>query len=340
MRVADRTSARNYLKYLNKAKNDYAETNERIASGKRFTKLSDDVSAGSRVLQARAEKYKVEKQLDNVHVANEEMASAEDAMSAISDILSKVHNEKVQKAKNETTGDSGRQTISNEIKMLKKEILQFANTRYGKNYVFGGTNAYAAPFTESKDGKLLYNNVDVDLIQKREDGSYFYTEGGEEIDVPMNEEVYMDIGLGIKMYGKAPDPNTAFSISYSGLNIMGWGTDKNGNSNNIFNIISQIEKNINDYHPDALAKWDDKLSSQIDSFRTSITDIGAKTSFLETMESRLKTNVDSYTTKISGLMGINDAEEATNQTMNDYVLKAVLQMGSRILPTSLMDFLR
>ena len=47
MRVADKTTQRNYLKYLNNARTDYAETNMKIASGNRFTKLSDDVSAGT-----------------------------------------------------------------------------------------------------------------------------------------------------------------------------------------------------------------------------------------------------------------------------------------------------
>ena len=55
MRVADKTTQRNYLKYLNNARNDYAETNMKLASGNRFIKLSDDVSAGTRMLNSRVE---------------------------------------------------------------------------------------------------------------------------------------------------------------------------------------------------------------------------------------------------------------------------------------------
>ncbi|MBQ5883329.1 MAG: hypothetical protein IIW72_02260, partial [Clostridia bacterium] len=62
MRVADKTTQRNYLRYLNNARTNYAETNMKIASGNRFIELSDDVSAGTRMLNSRVELFKSEKQ--------------------------------------------------------------------------------------------------------------------------------------------------------------------------------------------------------------------------------------------------------------------------------------
>ena len=88
MRVADKTTQRNYIKYLNKARNDYAETNMKIASGNRFIKLSDDVSAGTRMLNSRVELFKSEKQLSNVQAINSEFKAVED--SANEKLLSKL----------------------------------------------------------------------------------------------------------------------------------------------------------------------------------------------------------------------------------------------------------
>ena len=345
MRVADRSTARNYLTYLNKAKNDYAKTNERVASGVRFKDISEDVSAGSRVIRTKTDLYKAQKQLDNVKGVNEEMTTTENAMTDISDILTEIHNVKVTAAKSENAGASGRSVIAGEIKSLQQEILQFANTQYGKKYVFGGTNSYTAPFTQDKDtGKLLYNGVDVDSIQK-DDAGYFYEvtdpDTGDKVrkEIPMDGDVYMDVGLGIKMSGPNVDPDTGFLISFSGLDFLGFGTDTDGLSNNIFNILNEVRESIGTYDAEKLDAADDKLSKLTDGFRTHLTDIGARTGFLSTIEGRLSDTVDSYSRRISDLIGVNDAEEATNQSMNDYVLKAVLQMGSRILPVSLMDFL-
>ena len=112
MRVADKTTQRNYLKYLNNARNDYAETNMKIASGNRFIKLSDDVSAGTRMLNSRVELFKSEKQLSNVQAINSEFKAVEDSMMSMNDVLNEIIGTKLEKAATETTGEAGRATIA------------------------------------------------------------------------------------------------------------------------------------------------------------------------------------------------------------------------------------
>lgn len=343
MRISDRTTARNYLKYFNNAKTAYAKTNERVASGKRFTAMSEDVSAGSRVFQAKSDRYKVEKQLDNIKSVNEELTTVEDGLTSITDSMAELH-KKIKNAQNESVGESGRMALADEIKALKASILQFANTQYGKRYVMGGSTMSAPPFSMDRDGKALYNGIDVDSIYKNADGDYAYQDvNGVEQLIPRNEDVYIDVGLGMRMTGANVDPNSAMCISYSGLDILGAGTKDGapgGTPNNILNLLTQIEGSLRNYDKDKLDALDTHLSNRTDQFRSNLTDIGTKTALLDTMQGRLAKSVDNYSNKIQGLMGTNDAEEATNQTMNDYVLKAVLQMGARLIPVSLMDYLR
>jgi len=330
MRVSDRETARNYLKYLDKAKNNYASTNEKIASGSRFTRISDDVSAGTRALRVRSDMAKTQDYSDNVKAVNEQLTTTENAMTSINKIVTEAHS-KVLKALNATTGQSGATAIANEIGAMRDEILQFANTKYNEMFVLSGSSAGSAPFSTDSSGKLFYNGVDVNDIVKQTDGSYMNKNGSK---IPMNEDVYVDIGLGINMTGSTVKPDSAMKVSYSGLDILGVGTD------NIFNLLTEIKNNISTNNTEALGKCDEKLLSFSSTFRGYLTDIGSKTSFLDTIESRLDTSLDTYKSQISRLVGINDAEEATNQSMNDYVLKAVLSMGAKLLPTSLMDFIR
>ena len=126
MRVADKTTQRNYLKYLNNARNDYAETNMKIASGNRFTKLSDDVSAGTRMLNSRIELFKSEKQLSNVQAINNELKAVEDSMMSMNDVLNEIIGTKLVKAVTETTGEAGRVTIASEIKSMKEDLVQLS----------------------------------------------------------------------------------------------------------------------------------------------------------------------------------------------------------------------
>ena len=341
MRVADKTTQRNYLKYLNNARNDYAETNMKIASGNRFIKLSDDVSAGTRMLNSRVELFKSEKQLSNVQAINSEFKAVEDSMMSMNDVLNEIIGTKLVKAATETTGEAGRVTIASEIKSMKEELIQFANMKFATKYPFGGSTAKVAPFSLSDDGKLLYNGIDVDSVQQRADGTRYYVDAnGVEQDIAMDNPLYLDIGLGVRVDGDEFNSVSGFEASFSGIQVLGFGTTDDGMPNNIINILTEIEDKLVNYNPDELKKLQGHLTDRVDVFRTNVTDIGAKTNFLNTMETRLQNQVDNYKFRIDELVGINDAEEATNQSMNDYILKAVIQMGSKILPVSLWDYLR
>ena len=337
MRVSDRTTSRNYLKYLDKAKTNYAETNARIASGNRFVRISYDVSAGTRVLRTRTDLAKTEEYYDNVKSINDNLSVTEDALKSISEVLTNVST-KITKALSDSTGDAGRQTLANEVKAMKKEILQFVNTKYSSKFVLGGSSAVTAPFTENSSGKLLYNGIDVDNIAYPDANGNHYDSVTLK-PIPMDSDIYADIGLGIRMTGSDIDSETAFKVSYSGLEIMGFGKDSDGKPMNVYNMLTKIEESMRTNDSAALGNYSTKLSEATDDFRALLTDIGAKTNFLDTVEKRITSNIDSYKEQVNNQMGINDAEEAINQTMNDYVLKAVLQMGSKLLPVSLMDFL-
>ena len=340
MRVADRSTVRNYLSYLNNARNDYAETTDRIATGKRFTQISDDVSAGARVLETRNDKYKVEKQKDNITRIREELDAAESNMNTINDILKRVSSELIVKALNGTNDQATLDVYANEVAALKEELLQLANSKYGDKFLFGGTNAVSSPFTvDETTGRLKYNGVDVDSIQKDADGYFYEDATGARVEIPMDDDVYLDIGLGIKMAGTAVDPSTGYKISYSGLDIVGFGKDQDGNSNNLYNALNDIEKALRDGDREKLGELNNKLMYQKKEFMANLTDLGAKTQFLETMETRLTNTIDDYTQRINNLMGVVPGEEETTLMMNDYALKAVLQLGSKILPTSLMDYI-
>lgn len=341
MRVADKTTQRNYLKYLNNARTDYAETNMKIASGNRFTKLSDDVSAGTRMLNSRVELFKSEKQLSNVQAINSEFKAVEDSMMSMNDVLNEIIGTKLVKAATETTGEAGRVTIASEIKSMKEELIQFANMKFATKYPFGGSTAKVAPFSLSDDGKLLYNGIDVDSVQQRADGTRFYVdENGQEQDIAMDNPLFIDIGLGVRVDGVSFNSVSGFEASFSGIQILGFGTTDDGLPNNIINILTEIEDKLINYDSEEFGKLQKHLTDRVDVFRTNVTDIGAKTNFLDTMETRLTNQVDNYKFRIDELVGINDAEEATQQSMNDYILKAVIQMGSKILPVSLWDYLR
>lgn len=346
MRVTGRSSSRNYLKYLNKALTDQAAIQERMASKNRFEKVSDDVSSGIQAMKARTELFKAEKNLDNVQSINDMMTSAESALISSEERLSDIY-PKILKAVNGTTNESDRKVLAQEIEAMRMEILTNLNTQISGQYLFGGTNNYSAPFTfDDKTGKLKYNGVLVDEIQKREDGTYFYESqdaGGNkiEVEIPMDKDVYMDVGLGIRMSGPSVDASTAFKISFSGLDIAGWGVDGEGMSDNFLNILGEIHDELvsDNYSSKNVDKLATKLKALSDKFLTNVTDMGSRTQFLSSMEDRLEKNVNTLDNKISRLTATEYDEESIHQATNTAVLNALYRLGSSVIPLSLMDFL-
>lgn len=341
MRVADSTTQRNYLEYLNQAKTNYAETNERIASGARFLTLSDDVSAGTRVLRVREDMSKTQDYYNTVKSVNSELSVTENAITQISTILTNVHT-KIVKGLSDSTGASGREALANEIDNLKSELLQYANTKYNDKFVLGGTSAVTVPFT-TKDGKLYYNGVDVSQVTKNADGNYVDGSGNA---IPMDGDIYADIGLGLtfKQDGSGNTKvvsDTAMKVSYSGLDVLGFGDGSTtGSYSNGYNLLTDISTALRSNDTTTLGTLDTKLTNTSQSFSRFVTDVGTKTSYLDDLQESIETKLDAYQNQISNLMGIDDAKEATNQTLNDYVLKAVLAMGAKILPLSLMDYVK
>ncbi len=563
MRVTNRSATRNYLRYVNKGLSDQAKVQERVGSGNRFEKVSDDVSSGIKAMKARSDQYKMEKQIGNIEDINNVLVAAEDSMQSIDDQLKTVH-ERFLRAMN-GTNENNRNIFAAELKALKEEILQLANSQYNGQYLFSGSNNYGAPFSVDKEtGHLVYNGVGVptDKIFQREDGTYYYEtvqygpdgkpvmknvpmknesggyifEGGNpkkiptevaikdgklpdgtavtkvpatatgsehyangntlyienpnkagsylEVDntgtpaidglnntpptldgnvvvqrdangnvyedetgnlyvrdpvnnaggfykvasetsttemtgtslqldttdpnnitvedangndikvtktgsnpdtyedengtlfvanewgtgvkqvknktddqgnvvqepakaykdVPLNEEIYLDVGLGIRMTGSTVDPQTAFNVSYAGPDILGFGVDeKTGLSNNIYNLLNDMQEmlaNPDKYSTDQAQEFGEHLLNRLDAFRENVTDLGAKTQFLETMLDRLNKSRDNLEISIGNYTGTDYVEESRHQASAAAVVNALYQLGSNIIPLSLMDFVK
>lgn len=346
MRVAQRTISRNYLRTLNGALSKRAESFERGSTGLKFATLSENVSDGTRAMHVQEQRYQATQYLDNTNNLLYEMNSVDSNMGSIHSILQTAQ-EKVLKGMSESMGQDGRDVLAKEISKLKEEILQFANAQYGGKYLFSGTNNSAAPFTVNEDtGKLMYNGIEVEKIQK-EDGEYFYMdENNQKVTIPKNDPIYADIGLGYRYDGNmTADPRTAFQVSFSGLDLLGFGTTTGENgaqvSGNLYDLLTEIENSLTpDLNKEALDDQYTQLVDLTDQVGVCRTDLGTRMNFLERNADRLQNDIDNLTEQESGLISSNPADEAIKLKECEYVWMAVLQLGSQILPSSLLDFMQ
>lgn len=349
MRVTNRSTTRNYLKYINNALNKQQETMDQIESGYRVKSISDDVASGVQNMNTKAQLYKTNVYKSNVDSINDSLSTVESTMTEMHDLFTQLDTN-LTKASTESTSTTSRKVYGQQFESVKTELLQLLNTQNNGKYLYGGSNNSSAPFTTDTDGNLVYNGIPVADIQQRSDGSYYYLDqnnNNQPTDVPMNDKVYMDIGLGIRMTGSSVDPQTAFDVSYSGPDILGFGTTSSGQQNSLFNVINQITKVLNNASDSTttsdtaqLTDLGKQLKTMSDSFLTQITDIGAKSKFLTTISDRLEDTADTLDKKMSSLVGTDSSQAAIDQATNTAVVNALYRMGSSVIPTSLMDFLK
>lgn len=166
--------SRNYRRQINSSLAKQNATLERSESGLRFSKLSDDVAAGSRAMHIQEERYQTNQQLENVKDLLAEQKSIDSNLSSMHSILQTIQ-ERVLTGMSEDWGDTAREVIAKEIGEKREQLLQFANAQFGGHTLFGGTNNSTPPFTVSDEGKLLFNGIEVEGIWKdTSDGKYYY----------------------------------------------------------------------------------------------------------------------------------------------------------------------
>jgi len=219
----------------------------------------------------------------------------------------------------------------------------------GVQYTDDGTGTFkdagnTASYTLDADGTTFVSAADGSKVTIDE-------RAGIPTVVPNSGDTYADIGLGLKISGDmTADPRTAFQVSFSGLTLTGFaGYDKvtpvigdKGTevASNIYDLLTQIEGALSPHFDKAgLDDMFTQLVNLTDQVGMTRTDLGNRVQYLELTESRLEDDIQDMTELETDLISSDPAQEAIKMKECEYVWLAVMQLGSKVLPASLLDFM-
>ncbi len=98
----------------------------------------------------------------------------------------------------------------------------------------------------------------------------------------------VDIGVGLSVNDDGSiDTRSAFSISNSGITLLGSGTDENGITNNLYALLGDIADKIENNDLDDIQLYSDKLSEKSDDIRLQYVSVGEKSNFISYFIDRL-----------------------------------------------------
>lgn len=336
---AYRVNLNNSTLRLNSARNT-------VMTERNFNTYAEDPAAAAESFQLRRSFQMVSAQLD---VSESVARKFDTAYSAIDNVVSLVDNQAdssaLQAALAAATGTagSGRNALGSQLIQMADGIIQTLNCKHGDQYIFSGADGLNVPFTwegEGADRKLYYRGYPVD--ENSDTLSYLSTK----------ENRYLDVGIGLE-----EDENnnligsSAFDSTIQGVNVLGFGTDDQGQPNNIATIVyrmgyllSQCDQKNGEWASDDDRKEFEDLLNKFDHSAAELkeyhVEMSTKANYLQSNQRVLEDTAYTLNEQIVAIEECDLADAITSFSWAEYCYNAALKMGNSILSESLMDYIR
>lgn len=146
LRITSAGTTSRLMQHLQTAQARLAETQDRMGSGRRINRPSDDPFGNSRVMSMRAGLGLIAQRQRSIELAKSELGVTEAALESLGRLLARAGELAVQ-ADSTTVDARGRAAIATEVDSLLQEAATVGNASYGGRFLFGGYQTMTAPFT-------------------------------------------------------------------------------------------------------------------------------------------------------------------------------------------------
>lgn len=248
------------------------------------------------------------------------------------------------------------------------------NGKYSNDYLFNGAETGEAPFEIQNDAisgtrVLTFRGWKVDVPDNNEtyldpDGNQV-TENGktltnadvyQKLQDMSNEALWVDIGMGFQVDagGKVVE-NTAYNSALSGLDIMDFGVDKDGDPKNAVSIMLRIADVFSGYVPaegTTAGHWgaagdhedSNRLVGKLQDSHEKLVDkwaeLSGKVTYLNSNQTRLNETFENLDVERGSIEDIDTADAIMQLVWAQTTYNAALQVGANVIPQSLMDYLQ
>jgi len=167
VRVTQSMLSTNMLRNLNTSYSKMSKLQDQINSGRKFARPSDDPVAAVKGMDYRVQLDKVQQYTRNMNEVTAWVDTTDSTLSEITNSLTRVQ-ELVTQAANDTNTPDEREKMAVEIKQIRLQIQDLANTQVGGKYIFSGTHTQSPLFSNdtiadpaTKTG--LMKNVEIEV---------------------------------------------------------------------------------------------------------------------------------------------------------------------------------
>jgi len=157
MRISTAQYYKTNADQLQARQNKVAEVQAKLGSGKQLLHPSENPSKADLISRLESGKERQVVYSKNVDAAQTRLTSEEAVLTSMTQIMQRITELTVQGG-NDTLAAEDRAVIAAEVKALRDELLNLANTQdINGNYIFSGNKAQAPAFVENSSGVVTYN---------------------------------------------------------------------------------------------------------------------------------------------------------------------------------------
>ena len=157
MRISTAQYYKTNADQLQTRQNKVAEIQAKLGSGKQLLHPSENPSKADLISRLESGKERQTVYGKNVDAAQTRLTSEEAVLTSMTQIMQRITELTVQGG-NDTLAPEDRAVIAAEVKALRDELLNLANTQdINGNYIFSGNKVQAPAFVESSSGVVTYN---------------------------------------------------------------------------------------------------------------------------------------------------------------------------------------
>lgn len=149
MRIASTTVAEEIVSQIQRLGAQQAKWQAQVASGQRIAQPDDDPAATGRVLALQSEQRRVSQYQNNAARALEVSDASFSGLNSIKSVSDRAS--QIGTLGGGALNASQTQAYGSEVNQLVEQVLQLANSKFGNDYLYGGTATATPPFTATRD---------------------------------------------------------------------------------------------------------------------------------------------------------------------------------------------
>lgn len=292
--------SQSFLSNLNKNSNKVFKYQEQLSSLEQVSRPSDDPLKVSKIIDLKNEIKQNAQYKTTINDAIDFTNVQDSALANATNSLQRIHT-LTQQAANGTYNTQDRQAIKTEIQNEVETMMDSLNTNFGGRYVFAGQNSTTKPFENNGSG-IDYKGSSI-----------------------ANNNLSKEIARGVNVELKT-DGSDLFEL-------------KDG-SGNIGELFDDVFMALDNDDTGELGNLLGRIESHIDTTVNKRTEIGAIQNRLTAALDRNDSEYLNLETSLSKNQDIDLAETYMNYTMEMNAYQASMNMGTKILQTNIMDYVR